>query len=189
MSIDNEDFTQEAANKIRQAIQDAPENYVVNASPDNNEEYVNFYFLGRFEGREAIYDAALYTLRLYHESELYEIAEHRAAQRFPEFAKIKYEEDENGDMEELTDTEEEIGLFMTEVMMELEEEEAVKVREHVEIDSNLDLRVGLDAGLNVTEITPEVIQQFVNDFNNDEITLDDTLYSFQLEENEALDNQ
>jgi len=186
MYVDNDDFTLEIAEKVRRAIQGAPENYIINESPDNNEEYVNFFFLGRFEGREAVYDAALYTLRLYHESELYEIAEHRAAQRFPEFSKIKYEEDENGDMAELNDSEEEIGLFMTEVMIELEEEEAVKVREHVEIDSNLDHRVGLDAGMNVPEITADVIKKFVAEFNNDEIELDDTLYSFQLEEDEAL---
>jgi hypothetical protein len=40
--------------------------------------------------KDVIYDTAIYTLRLHHESELYE-AEHRAAKHF-EYKKINYEE-------------------------------------------------------------------------------------------------
>ena len=102
-----------------------------------------------------IYDAVIYTLRLHHESELYEIAEHRAAQHFPEYKKISYDEDENGNMETLDPLAEEIGLFMAEVIMELEEEETVKVKEHVELDSNSEFGVSLDIGLHVEKITPK----------------------------------
>ncbi len=55
---------------------------------ENSDEYVNFYFIGMFEGREVIYDAALYTLRLHHSSEVYELAEHEAAKKFPNFKGI-----------------------------------------------------------------------------------------------------
>ncbi len=48
-----------------------------------------------------IYDAVMYTLRLQHESELFEIAEHRAARHFPQYKKIAYKEDENGNLETL----------------------------------------------------------------------------------------
>ena len=45
---------------------------------EHNDEYTHFYFIGLYEGREVIYDTVMYTLRLQHESELFEIAEHRA---------------------------------------------------------------------------------------------------------------
>ena len=44
-------------------------------------------------------------------------------------------------------------------MDELEEEEAVKVREHVDTDENIDYGIGVDAGLYVETISPEVIEQ------------------------------
>src|ERR1700741_734769 len=130
--------------------------YLFDDEDESTDEYVHFYFIGRFEGRDVIYDAVMYTLRLHHESELYEIAEHRAAQHFPQYKKITYDEDENGNMKALDPLEEEIGLFMAEVIMELEEEEAVKVKEHVEVDSNSEFGISLDIGLQVEKISPKI---------------------------------
>ncbi|MEL6535678.1 MAG: hypothetical protein AAFQ98_09720 [Bacteroidota bacterium] len=158
--------------------------YLVVESEDNSDEFVNFLFVGLYEGREVIYDAALYTLRMHFESEVYELAEHRAAQRFPEFKKIKYEEDENGDLRSLDGLEEEIGLFMTEAMWEIEEEDLVKVQEHIELDTNLDEGIGLNAGLNVPSVDERVIEKFIKEYKEDTLTLDDTFYSFALEEEE-----
>jgi hypothetical protein len=153
---------------------------------ENNDEYVHFYFIGKSdEGQEVIFDAVMYTLRMQHESEMFEIAEHRAAQHFPDYRKITYEEDENGNLEALDDREEEIGLFMAEVIMELEEEESVKVKEHVDMDIRAEFGISLDIGLHVERITPEIIQKFIHDFNTDSLNLDPTLYSFQTKEEEA----
>lgn len=153
---------------------------------DNNEEYLHFYFIGKNDsGAEVIYDAVMYTLRMQHESEMFEIAEHRAANHFPDYKKIAYEEDENGDLSALDSREEEIGLFMAEVILELEEEEAVKVQEHVDLDNHVDFGIALDIGLHVESITPHVVEKFINDFTNDNLQLDDTLYSFQTTEEEA----
>lgn len=159
--------------------------YLLDGDDDNTDEYVHFYFIGRFEGKDVVYDAVIYTLRLHHESELYEIAEHRAARHFPDYKKISYDEDENGNLESLDPLEEEIGLYMAEVILELEEEEAVKVQEHVEIDPNAEFGVSLDVGLQAEKITPKIIQQFIKDFNEDNLQLDDTLYSFQTSDQEA----
>lgn len=159
-------------------------NFLLIDSKDNSDEYVNFYFIGMYEGRQVIYDAAIYTLRLHHLSEVFEVAEHKAANHFPEFKKIKYEEDENGDLEALDSLEEEIGLFIAEAIMEIEEEEEVKVKEHVEIDPNIDFGIGLDVGLNLETITNEVIEKFIIDFNKDTLELDSTLYSFETQDEE-----
>ncbi len=152
---------------------------------DNSDEYFRFYFIGKYNGQEVIYDTALYTLRLEHESEMYEIAEHRAAQHFPDYKKITYEEDENGDLKELDSEEEEIGLYMAEVILELQEDEAVKVQEHVDIDEHAEFGISLDVGLHVEKITPQVIEKFVKDYNEDRLQLDNTLYTFQAEGEEA----
>ena len=156
--------------------------YILDDEDEFTDEYAHFYFIGKFEGKEVVYDTILYTLRLEHESEMYEIAEHRAAQHFPQYKKIKYDEDENGNLETLDPLEEEIGLYMAEIIMELEEEGHIKVKEHVDIDSNADFGIGLDVGLNLEKITLAGVEKFIRDYNEDNLALDDTLYSFQTQD-------
>lgn len=181
----NQGFNPEEIQKLKEQMAKNGKPFVLVESEDNSDEYANFYFLGMYEGKEVIYDTALYTLRLHHSSELYELAEHKAAQKFPEYQKIAYEEDENGDIEPLGDLEEEIGLFITEAMEELEEEEAVKVQEHVDTDLNIDFGIGLDVGLNVDKVDDGVISRFIREFNEDTLKLDETLYAFQTQEEDV----
>jgi hypothetical protein len=183
-TVMNKGFEPNEIASYKSRIKDAGKTYVLDEEDDNGEEYTHFYFIGKFEGREVIYDAVMYTLRLQHESELFEIAEHRAARHFPHYKKIAYKEDENGNLETLDPLEEEIGLFMAEVIMELEEDEAVKVKEHVDMDVKAEFGVALDIGLHVEVITPKIIEKFIKDFNEDTIQLDDTLFSFQTQEEE-----
>jgi uncharacterized alkaline shock family protein YloU len=74
---------------------------------------------------------------------------------------------------------------MAEVIMELEEEDQVKVKEHVDMDIHVDFGIALDIGLHVDEITPGIIEKFIRDFNNDSLQLDSTLYSFQTKAEET----
>lgn len=71
--------------------------------------------------------------------------------------------------------------------MEIEDEETVKVQEFVDIDTNHDYGIGLDAALNVEYIDEKVVNKFVKQFNEDSLVLDETLYSFQTEEEEDFD--
>lgn len=184
MQHKNEGFSTESIEALKQELTASGKSYKIIPSEDNSEEFVNFYFIGMHEGREVIYDAALYTLRLHHSSEVYELAEHRAAKKFPNFKGIHYEEDENGNLKPLSADEEEIGLYITEMIMELEEEEEVKVQEFIDIDTNHDYGLGLDAALNLDRIDEQTISKFVKEFNEDTIELDDTLYAFQSEDEE-----
>lgn len=180
----NKAFDPQVIDEYKERIKKTKSNFLLVESEDNSDEYCNFYFIGMYEGREVVYDAVMYTLRLHHLSEVYEIAEHKAARHFPEFKKIKYREDENGDLVALDDLEEEIGLFIAEAIMEIEEEEEVKVKEHVELDPNIDFGIGLDIGLNKEVIDSTVISKFIKEFNEDTLELDDTLYSFQTQDEE-----
>ncbi len=146
---------------------------------DNGDEYVNFMFIGKYKEKEVIYDAVIYTLRLNHHSELYELAEQKTRERYPEFNSMTYTVDENGDLAELSEKEEEMGLYMTELILEMEEEGEVKVKEHIEFDTSLDFGVGLDVGLHVEVITDQVIADFVKQFTAGSLQLDTTLYTFE----------
>ena len=183
--MDNKGFDPAVIQDYRQKIQAGGKAYLLDEEDEHSDEYVHFYFIGFYEGREVIYDTVMYTLRLQHESEMFEIAEHRAAKHFPEYKKITYEEDENGNLETLDPLEEEIGLFMAEVIMELEEEEAVKVHEHVNLDPHSDFGVSLDVGLHLEAISEKEIRKFVRDYNEDTLVLDETLYSFQTQDVEG----
>ncbi|ERM81305.1 hypothetical protein P872_10150 [Rhodonellum psychrophilum GCM71 = DSM 17998] len=187
MNYPNEGFAPETIEALKKELKASKKIFKIVPGEENNDEFVNFYFIGVFEGKEVIYDAALYTLRLHHSSEIYELAEHEAAKKFPNFKGIHYEEDENGNLKPLSSEDEEIGWFITEIIMELEEEETVKVQEFIDLDTNHDFGIGLDAALNVEYIDEEVISKFVKEFNDDTIELDDTLYAFQSEEEDVDD--
>ena len=184
MQFANPGFDPQRIEELQMELKKSGKTFKVIPDPGNSEEFINFLFIGMFEGKPVIYDAALYTLRLHHSSEVYELAEHEAAKKFPNFKGINYEEDEEGNLKPLSSEEEEIGWFITEIIMELEDEEAVKVQEFVDIDTNHDFGIGLDAALNVEEINEKVIKKFIQEFNDDTLVLDETLYSFQTEEDE-----
>src|SRR5688500_9150390 len=183
--IENKGFDPQMIQEYKDKMKASGTAWLKDEEDEHNDEYTHFYFIGMYEGKEVIYDTVMYTLRLQHESELFEIAEHRAAQHFPEYKKIAYEEDENGNLATLDPLEEEIGLYMAEVIMTLEEEEAVKVKEHVDMDSNSDSGISIDVGLHVDQITPKVIEKIIKDSNENNLRLDDTLYSFQTQDQEA----
>lgn len=178
-SVENTGYQPHVIEDFRQRMGAMGRNFLFDDTDEQSEEYAHFYFIGKYEGKDVVYDAVMYTLRLHHESELYEIAEHQAAKHFPDYKKITYEEDENGNLEALDPRAEEIGLYMAEVIMQLEEEDAVKVREHVDVDAHAEFGVSLDIGMHVEKITPAVIEKFVREYNDDTLRLDETLYTFQ----------
>ena len=47
-------------------------------------------------------------------------------------------------------------------------------------DLSHEFGIGVDAGLNIEKVTPEIMQRFVADFNADNLKLDESLYSFQM---------
>jgi hypothetical protein len=149
---------------------------------DNSDEYHHFYFVGKHVDQEVIFDTVMCTLRLEHESELLELAEERAIQEFPQYAKLQSGVSEEEKDEEL---EEQVGLFLADVIVDLQEEGTIKVQEHIDVNEEADFGVGLDVGLHVEKISPEVIERFIKQFNDDTLKLDDTLYSFVMEEGEG----
>lgn len=184
MRISEFDFDEQTLEAVKEEIRKSGKSYVINESDDNSEDYVQFLFVGNYKGQETLFDAALYTLQLHHESELYDLAERKTMQKFPEYRDLVSRGVEIREGLLPAGKEEEIGLFMMETMDDLEEEEAVKVKEYVEIDEELDFRVGLDVCLNVDVVDEPVIEKFISEYLEGTLKLDPTLYSFQSEDEE-----
>lgn len=172
---------QEIANLKEDCLEEG-QSYVLNDDEPQGEEYAHIYFVGKHEGREVIYDTVIYTLHLHHSSLLYEAAEEKAAEKFPHYVRWELQEDRNGELIIPENVDEEIEQYKAEVIAEMEESETIKVKEHVEIDTDFEYGISMDACLNVDEITHEVIEKFVTEFNNGTLELDETLYSFANDE-------
>lgn len=147
----------------------------------NSGECVHVQFVGKYKENEVIYDAIIYTLRLHHSSLVYEMAMEKVKKSFPEYVPV---EDRKPDYRIDPELEEEIELFLTELIEEIEENEAVKVQEHIEIDHDFEYGISLDVCLNVEEITDEEIETFIAQFNKNTLKLDKTMYSFTSDEPE-----
>lgn len=138
-------------------------------------EYVQFQFVGKYNGEEVIYDAALFTLELHYGSMVVEAAEEKVKKIDKNFVSIEergpgYKPNEESD------------ALVQEFIEELEEEDAIKVSEFCEMDFDFDFGIGLEVALNVGEITEEIITKFIEDFNAGTLELDKDLYSFKEDE-------
>ena len=169
--------------RTRQYLRSSGKPFMIVDSEDNSDEYANFRFIGSYENREVLFDAALYTLRLQHNSEVYQMALEITSGKFPDY--VRDLEDDQGEESRIADeNREEASSFMDDIIAELEEEEVVKVQEHIEMEEEDQECISLNAGLNVEMISPQVINDFVNAFRNDRLRLDPGLYSFQYDEDQ-----
>jgi hypothetical protein len=146
--------------------------------PDNVEEFVHIQFVGNYKGQEAIFDAVIYSLRLHFNSIVYETAERKALKTYPLYVPMEIR-DETYEANE--DMDEEVELYITELIEEIEENEEVKLSEHLEVDENFEFGIGLDICLNVDEVDDAVVTKFVDEYLAGTIKLDPTMYSFKSE--------
>ena len=148
---------------------------------DENNEHAHIQFIGLYKEAEVIYDALIYTLRLHHSTLVYDAALERLKKEMPNYVSPD-ERPENYKIDE--EQEDEAELLLTEFIEEIEENEEITVREHVELDATFEYGIGLEVGLNKTEINEKVINDFISVFNAGRVQLDPTLYAFAGSEDE-----
>jgi hypothetical protein len=148
---------------------------------DENNEHAHVQFVGLYKEKEVIFDALIYTLRLHHSTLVYDEALDRLKKSYPNYVSLD-ERDENHKADPNED--EEAETMLTELIEEIEEGEEISVREHVEVDDTFEYGVGLEVGLNKTEINEKVINDFIIRYNSGRLQLDSTLYSFTGSEDE-----
>ena len=148
----------------------------LNDESDNVEEFVHVQFIGEYKGQEAIFDAVIYSLRLHYNSIVYETAERKALKTYPLYVPME-NRDETYEANE--DMDDEVELYITELIEEIEENEEVKLSEHLETDEDFEYGIGLDVCLNVDEINDKIVTKFVDEYLAGTIKLDQTMYSFK----------
>ena len=181
----NEGFDPEEINALKEECRAAGKSFIYVEDDDldvlETGEFVHIQFPGAYMGEEVIYDALVYTLRLHHSSLVYEMAVEQVQKTYPDYTPP--EEREAG-YTISAEREEEAETALTEIIEEIEESETIKVQEHIEIDTESDYGIALDACLNAEEITDEVIENFIRQFKANSLSLDNTLYSFTSEEDD-----
>ncbi len=146
---------------------------------EENNEHAHVQFVGMHKEKEVIFDALIYTLRLHHSTLVYDSALERLQIDMPDYVSPdEREEDDESDEEQ----DEEAEMLLTELIEEIEENEEIKVKEHVEIDTTFEYGIGLEVGLNKTEINEKVISDFITAYNAGLVELDSTVYSFTSED-------
>jgi len=150
-------------------------------------DMAEFMFVGIYEGRPVIYDCLLGTLQLAYESNLLEMAEAKAKEKFPDYKGFDFEIDERGNGVAQVEESEEVEDYKAYAMYEIEEAGAANVAEYVEIDTDFEFGIGLEAYFNLPEISEEVIVKFIHEFNAGTLKLDPVRYSFESEDDEDED--
>ena len=164
---------------LKSKLQEKGLPFLINEDEPNSDQFVHFSFVGNYENSEVIFDCVMYTLRLVHNDKLMDIAEQEAVKEFPGYVPFDIDEEGNevGSMPE--GKEEEIEDYKATVLLELEEEETIKVAEFLEIYPDWDYGIGLEVALNVEEITEQTLINFVQAYKSQDFKLDETLYTFQ----------
>ena len=147
-------------------------------------EMAEFFFIGKYKGREVIFDCLLGTLRLSYESNLLEMAEERTKEKFPDYKGFDFEVDDDGMASTESEESDEVESYKAFAMYEIEEAGLANVAESVDFDESFDYGVGLEVYLNVPEINEHVIEDFIANFNSNSLNLDPVRYAFESEEDD-----
>jgi hypothetical protein len=138
---------------------------------EENNEHAHVQFVGYYKDKEVVYDALIYTLRLHHSTLVYDAALERLKSEIPDYVSP---DERTEDYKENPEQDEEAEMLLTEFIEEIEENEEIKVKEHVETDDQFEYGIGNE----------KVINDFIIRFNAGRIQLDPTLYSFTGSEEE-----
>lgn len=180
----NKGFDSQEIEKLKNEMAHTGKPFVYIEPEEVSEDLAEFFFIGSYEGKPVIFDCMLGTLQLAYESNLMEMAENKAREKFPDYKGFDFDIDENGSAVALEEESEEVEEYKAFAMFELEEAGEAKVAESVELDPSFEYGIGLEAYLNVPAINEEVIKQFIHDFNHNQLRLDPTLYAFEAEDDE-----
>jgi hypothetical protein len=177
----NQGYDQSEINALREEMAATGNFFVYKNDYEPDETFAEFLFIGEHEGKPVIYDCMLYLLSMAYENKLLEMAEEQAREHNPAWGKYLDSGDEDSYPEELED-------FIAYALVDLEEDNAVMVKEEVLFDFDFEYGIGLEVSLNRELITPDEINRFVTSFNNGSLKLDPTLYSFESEDDEDEDH-
>ena len=182
---ENSFFGPNEIEKFKSNLKNSSDTYIITDNgADRTDDFCMISFLGRHNGNEVVINASIYTLKLFYHSELYEIAEAKIIEKFPQYE--KWITDSAGTEDVIPESvEDEINTYLTEVILDIEEEDEFKVEEHADLVEEEDGTLLLDAGLHLETITDDVLGDLVKEYNAGTLELDETAYSFETEFDES----
>lgn len=166
----NAGYSKEEINKVKEQCTKTGKSFMYREVDKEGRSFANFLFVGENDGNEVVFDSFIYTLETEYFSNLYEEAQEEVIRLHPEWEDADFDSVE-GDHVDLLES----------IADELAKDDANDIQEFIEVDEETDFGIMLDICLNVPEITDDIIERFVKDFNSDSLNLDETFYSFSLE--------
>lgn len=181
---ENPGFNAEEIARLKNELARSGKSFSYVDEEEVSSEMAEFFFIGKYDGKEVVFDCLLGTLRLAYESNLLEMAEARTREKFPDYRGFDNDSEEIVPEAEEAEEPEEVEAYKAFAMYEIEEAGEANVAESVSFDDSFEFGIGLEAYLNVAEISEELIEQFIQDFNAGTLKLDPVRYSFESEDDD-----
>lgn len=175
----NPGFLPEEIEKLKAQLRKSGKSFQYIDEDELSSEMAEFLFIGTHNNKPVIFDCLLGTLRMAYESNLDELAEAKALEKYPDYKGFEFEVDDDGSARALGEINEDVEQYKAYCMYEIEEEGLANVAESIEIDSSFEFGVGIEVYLNVPEINEEIIERFIREFNSNSLRLDPVRYSFE----------
>ena len=168
-------FKYESVAQLKTLLTKQAKSWIFEETEEGNTSFAQFYFIGTHEGKEVIFNAVLSQLELHFHGLLSDMAEEKLLSLYPKYKGL-YADVQEEMSEEMS---EEIEEKRNELMKQLEHE--TKVTEFVEVTVENPVNISLYACLNLPEITPKSIDNFVKHYVEKTFKADETAYSFSLD--------
>jgi hypothetical protein len=175
----NPGFLPEEIEKLKSQLHKTGKSFQYIDEDELSSEMAEFLFIGTYENKPVIFDCLLGTLRMAYESNLDEMAEAKALEKYPDYKGFEFDVDDDGSAVATGEINEDVEQYKAYCMYEIEEEGLANVAESIQLDPEFEFGVGLEVYLNVPEINEEVIERFIREFNGNSLRLDPTRYSFE----------
>jgi hypothetical protein len=157
--------------KLRRQCAQAGTLFIYHPDEEQDEEdqqFANFLFVGKDNGREVVFDAYITTLAYEYHMTVLDEAETKYYEKYPQLR--------DKDFFDLTDAQQE---EYDKVVDGVYASDLVKVQEDLVLyEDDEPHMIGMEIFLNVKKISAKTIEDFVKKFNSDTLELDDRMYSF-----------
>ncbi len=160
-------YSKEEIQKVKEQCKKTGKSFMYREIDNEERSFANFLFVGENDGKPVVFDSFIYTLETEYFSNLYDDAQEEVIRQNPKWKNADFDAVEG----------EHVDLLES-IVEELSKDNQYDIQEFIDVDEDTDFGIMLDICLNVPEITDDVIEKFVKDFNSDLLELDETFYSF-----------
>jgi hypothetical protein len=181
-------FDFQSVKNLKAHLAEKKASWVYHPNNEKDDDVAEFLFVGKYEGKEVVFDVAICTLFLCYEQMIFEAADAEVQELLPKYG--EWVALMQQDPDRLPPLEKELEAKANEMrdgIMDELDEESMGVQEFMEIEQESDEVYVVNLGLNVETITNEAISDFVKKYNEGTFKLDEDFYSFG--ESEEEDNE